>query len=93
MEIISKTKNASFEMDTKHALVEGEKACEFSYLYQCVMGKGNIEILDNENDKVHGLEQIMKHYSDREGWEFDSKIVDKIYVLKLLVKEWSCKEH
>lgn len=35
----------SFEMDQKHALMEGAIACDYSYHYECVMGQGKIHIL------------------------------------------------
>lgn len=44
MDLIAKQRRASFEMDAKHDLVSGNTPCEYSYLYQCVMGKGEIEI-------------------------------------------------
>lgn len=93
IDLLAKQKNVSFEMDTKHCLVEGKTGCDFSYLYQCIMGKGKIEILNNEIGKIHGLKQIMTHYTKTTNWNFESKHVDMVYVLKLSVEEWSCKEH
>ena len=93
IDLIPKQKTVSFEMDTKHALVQGEKGCDFSFLYQCLMGKGTIAILDSESDKVYGLNKIMQHYTKRDAWDFESTLLDRIYVLKLTVAEWSCKEH
>ena len=40
IDLIREQKSASFEMDTRHALVEGETACAYSYRYQSVMGRG-----------------------------------------------------
>lgn len=93
IDILSKQRKGSFEMDTKHYLMEGQIGCDFSYLYQCVIGKGKIELLDSEEEKLYGLQQIMKHYTKKDNWNYESKMVDMIYVLKFLVEEWSCKEH
>ena len=93
MDLIPQQKAVVFEMDTKHALVSSEKACSFSFLYQCVMGKGRMEILKDRQEKLGGLQQIMKHYSGNDTWEFDPNALDRICVLKLTVSEWSCKEH
>jgi hypothetical protein len=57
------------------------------------MGKGNIAILDNESDKVYGLNKILQHYTKTVSWQFDAKILDMLYILKLTVTEWSGKEH
>ena len=93
VDLIPKQEVVSFEMDTKHTLVVGEKGCEFSYLYQCIMGKGIMDIVENGDDKISGLIKIMKHYADKEDWEFVPELLDRMCVLRLSVTEWSCKEH
>lgn len=93
MNLLPKQKNVSFEMDTKHALVTAEKGCDFSFLYQCVMGKGKMRILEHESDKMHGLNKIMQHYTKKESWEFDSRMLGIVHVLELTVTDWSCKVH
>ena len=93
IDLIEKQKSASFEMDTKHELITGEIACDYSYLYQSIMGKGSIQIINNYDEKIYGLKRIMSHYSDKHDWKFDDKQVNAVSVIKLEVKEWSCKEH
>lgn len=93
LDLISRQKNAVFEMDTGHGLAEGDSACQFSYLYKCIMGKGEIEILKDNDAKIHGLQRIMAHYSNAADWKFSQEAVDRIRVLKLSVTEWLCKEH
>ena len=83
----------SFEMDTKHRLTVGKIDCDFSYLYQCIMGTGTVDILSNDSEKLHGLQRIMEHYTQKAHCEFNQKYVDMIQVLKLSVRTWSCKEH
>ena len=83
----------AFEMDTKHVLVEGETACDFSYLYQSIMGKGKIQILVEARDKIGALKKIMAHYSDKTDWTFRQEFVDMTMVIKMQILEWSCKEH
>ncbi len=91
--LIPKQKTVSFEMDTHGKLMTADMACGFSWLYQCVMGKGNLEILTDHDAKIQGLQKVMEHYSDSGSWEFHPAMIEKINVLKLTVSEWSCKEH
>ncbi|MCI8638297.1 MAG: pyridoxamine 5'-phosphate oxidase family protein [Coprococcus sp.] len=93
IDLIPKQKTVSFEMDTHRELVTADNACGFSYLYQCVMGKGSLEILTDHDAKVRGLQRVMSHYSHTDCWEFHPAMMEKIHVLKLTVSEWSCKEH
>ncbi len=93
MELLKSQDRVSFEMDTRHELTQGNTACEYSYLYQCIMGKGRIRILESYEEKVHGLQKVMEHYSSGDSWEFPEKMVSAVAVLKLEVTKWSCKEH
>ena len=52
IDLIREQKSASFEMDTRHALVEGETACVYSYRYQSVMGRGRIRLIEEYEEKV-----------------------------------------
>lgn len=45
IDLIKQQNTASFEMDTKHQLVEADVACSYSYLYQSIMGKGKISLV------------------------------------------------
>lgn len=82
-----------FELDTKHELVQNQTACGFSYLYQSIIGKGKLEILDVKESKIQGLTKIMSHYAGKSDWIFEDQMVDRVNVWKLTVTEWSCKEH
>lgn len=93
IDLIRTQDTVSFEMDTKHMLVEKDSSCGYSFLFQSIMGRGRIEILQDKAEKIHGLELVMAHYSDKTDWEFPEQMVRRTAVLKLTVTEWSCKEH
>ena len=93
IDLIREQKSASFEMDTRHALVEGETACAYSYRYQSVMGRGRIRLIEEYEEKVHGLQAIMAHYSRDREFAFGEEAVNRTAVIKLEVEAWSCKEH
>lgn len=93
IELIKQQEKAAFEMDTKHELVGVDTACAYSYLFQSIMGRGKIELLQDYEDKCHGLELVMAHYSDKTDWIFPEKMVNHMTVIKLTVTEWSCKAH
>ncbi len=91
--LLLEQKYITFEMDTKHELVEADIACGFSYLYQCVMGKARVEILRDNEKRKHGLNMIMSHYSKQNSWEYNEKMLDRVLVVELSVTELCCKEH
>lgn len=93
MNLLCSQPSVTFEADCGHELLTADIACGFSYQYRCVMGKGTVEILAQADDKIYGLQKIMEHYSGAKDHTFDFRMLDRIYVLRLTVTEWSCKEH
>lgn len=91
--LVKKQGRVSFEMDTGHELVERKTACAYTYLYQSVMGKGNLEFLEGYEEKRYGLSRMTAHYTDKRDLAFPEKTVNEMAVFKLTVTEWSCKEH
>ena len=45
--LIREKGRCSFEMDTTHQVLSADAACDFSYLYQSVMGRGSIAFVDD----------------------------------------------
>ena len=83
----------AFEADTGHKLVAGPEACDYTCLYQSVMGKGELTLLTDDNDRRHALERVMAHYTGREGWDYMPQYYNHMAMLRLTVREWSCKVH
>lgn len=93
MDLLPKQSVVSFEMDTNHQLVEGKLGCDFSFRYQSVMGTGSVKEVTDTDEKIHGLQKIMAHYTNKTQWEFHEKILNTTKILKLSVSTLSCKEH
>lgn len=91
--LLQQQKTVTFQADTGHKLLEAENAGNFSYYYQCVMGKGQAELLVGNDAKIRGLKAIMAHYSPKPDWDFDLPCLDRVYVIRLTVTDWSCKVH
>jgi len=82
-----------FELDTNHAVTAGEKACDYSFLYSSVIGKGVAAVVDDVEEKRAALQLIMEHYSGKGGWSLPDEAVDGVAVIRLEVVELSCKEY
>lgn len=93
IDLIKQHKTIGFEMDTRHELVEGATACGFSYRYQSIIGTGAVSMITDRTEKIHGLTQIMSHYSPKQHWNFSGQMIDLAAVMKVEVTEWSCKQH
>lgn len=93
IDLIRNQTYAAFEMDTKHALVKGKTACEYSYLYRSIMGQGEISLITDFSKKTEALQCIMWRYSKKREWNFREEVVNRMAVIKLEVITWSCKAH
>ena len=93
IDLLKTQTTATFQADTGHGLQTGDHAGNFSYFYRCIMGKGNVELLSENEDKIKGFRAIMAHYSPKADWDFDIPCLDRVYVIKLTVTDWSCKVH
>ena len=93
LDLLRAQHTASFEMDTKHALVPGQSPCQYSYSYRSIMGRGSVRILKDSAEKIHGLSRIIERYALADKWTFPEKAVDSTAVIALTVTDWSCKSH
>lgn len=91
LEIIRENNQVCFEMDYKHELVTGENACDYSMKYESIIGNGLIEILTVPDEKVIGLDILMRHYSDRQDWTYDERVVARTTILCVKVTEFTGK--
>jgi len=92
LEMIRKNNYVCFEIDNDHKLIKGTNACDFSMKYRSVVGYGIISIIDEEEERIKGLNCIMSHYSDSPSFSYNKKSLEKTTVLCLEIKEISGKK-
>ena len=93
IDLIHKSPNVGFEMDTNYALNEADIACGYSARFQSVIGNGIVSIVSELEEKKRGLSLFMEHNTGKREWSFDEQMVNAAAVFKLVVTKLSCKEH
>ena len=93
IELISKTKKVSFEMDSNHELIVGKMACNYSERYQSVMGTGLISFVEDKDQKIAALNEIMFQSTGKKDWDFPEPMFNGVAVFMIEVISLSCKEH
>ena len=93
IDLIQKSPNVGFEMDTNYALNEADIACGYSARFQSVIGNGVMSIVSEIEEKKRGLSMLMAHNTGKEEWSFDDRMISAVAVFKLEVTKISCKEH
>ena len=81
-----------FEVEQQADIIEDEVACKWSTLYRSVVGYGNVEIVTDFEEKLNGLEIIMKQHGATGKLDFEIKEVDFIVILKLSITTMTGKQ-
>ena len=93
IDIIQKNNNVCFEIDCDSKLIEGEAPCDYSYEFKSIIGFGKIIILETKDEKINGLNYLMKHQTGKDiKYDFNENNLKNIIVLKLLVEEFTGKQ-
>lgn len=90
--LIKQNNHIGFEIDNNHQLVEGKTTCQYSMKYQSIIGKGHIELIEDNEEKKLGLQLIMKNVAHQDV-TFSNQMISNVAVMKLIVDTLSCKEH
>lgn len=90
LDILRNNPKAAFEMDGNHLLVEGNIPCQYGYSYCSVMGRGIVEILEKDAEKIHALNRIMLHQTGREA-AFTPSMAHTVCILRLKAESVSGK--
>lgn len=81
-----------FEMDCSHALIEGEKACQYSYQYRSIIGTGQVLFLLDQEEKKDALCRIMQHQTGKQ-FSFTDQEAAAVTVFKIQVTEFTGKQY
>lgn len=95
IDLIRKNPQVGIEIDYRHELIEGNTACQYSYLFASIIGKGTASIIDNPKEKLKALNVIMKHQTGKDFDEFQKNpMLEKaVAIIRVDLKEYSCKKH
>ena len=83
LDIIKANSNCCFTMERMVQPFEGRMACQYGVAYECIMGTGKIHIVTDENEKMHALVKLMETQTGRVDFEFDSRMVSIVSVMRI----------
>ncbi len=91
IDLIKANNNAAFELDHMGKIIRGDIACQFSATYECITGRGTLDIL-NGIEKLTGLNSIMAKYDKNvHEHKYSEQALNNVVILKLTVDEFCCK--
>ncbi|WKY44746.1 pyridoxamine 5'-phosphate oxidase family protein [Eubacteriaceae bacterium ES2] len=93
LEMLESSRQVCVEMDRMIELTMGESGCDYSCLYESLIGWGQVEILEEPVEKSHGLQMIMKHQTGRDDFSFAEKVVAVTCVMQIRLDVFTVKRH
>jgi len=90
-DMLRKNNYVCFEMDTGHKLYKGKMGCDWGMNFRSVVGYGRIYIVEEENEKKKGLDQIMDHYGGKRPYNYDDEVLSRTTILRLEILEMTAK--
>lgn len=90
-ELAKLSPKVGFEIDGSYQLIEGDIACDFSSTFQSVIGTGVFSLIENTEEKIKGLNILMKQITDKAEWDYDDTMLNAVAVFRLDVDTMSCK--
>lgn len=91
LDIIEKNNTACFQMDVDHELTTGKNACGYSMNFKSIVGYGKMYKVTDKQEKIEGLNYLMKQYSDRSDFSYEEKMLEMTTILKLEIDELTAK--
>ena len=90
-ELTKSSPSVGFEIDGNYELLEADIACDFSARFQSVIGTGKLSLVDDFEEKIKGLNLLMKQSTGKDSWKYENKMIDGVAVFKLEAEKLSCK--
>lgn len=81
------------ELDCGYELRPGESPCDCAAAFSSIIGTGSAEIVTDPQEKILGLQSLMKHAAGRENCEFRQEMLNAVCVFRVEVTKLSCKVH
>lgn len=91
VELIKRNNKVCFEIDTDVEILSKEQACGFTAKYRSAIGVGRAYILDNDNEKIHGLNVLMKQYAEGD-FSFPKEKLDRALVVRIDIESITGKQ-
>jgi hypothetical protein len=93
LDIIRQNPRACFEVDVdwRHEPNAGAP-CASTMYYRSIIATGTVHIVEHAAEKVHGLDLITRHYSDR-GGPYPDAVLARTTVLRLDVESMTGKQN
>jgi len=91
LDMLRRNNRVCLEFEADVELVPDQQACKWGVRYRSVIAFGHATILEDPEEKVHGLDLMMAHYSGR-SWEYPEEAVARTTVVRVDIDSATYKD-
>jgi nitroimidazol reductase NimA-like FMN-containing flavoprotein (pyridoxamine 5'-phosphate oxidase superfamily) len=92
IDIIKKNPEVCIDVETQIAVVADKAPCDWGMKYYSVILRGRAEFIEMKEEKIKALHIIMRKYSLQNRFNFSSKSVKEVCVIRVFVNEVTGKK-
>ena len=92
VKLLEKNNKICFEFETDIDVVNAENPCESVVQGKSVIGSGTATFLEDDKDKIHALNVLMKHYTDKSDYEFSESALASVLVVRIAITSMTGKQ-
>jgi len=93
IDIMKRNPHACFEMECSLKITRHEVLSKWSTEYESVMGYGEVEYIENDSERKHTMDLLVKRYGYEGVPEYSPQIFARTALYKLTVSEISGKRN
>ena len=91
LDLIRQNPHAGFAVDCEVEQISGNgDPCMYSSYFASVMGKGRVSVVEDIDEKIHGL-QVLMETQTKKTFAFDERMANAVCVIKLTCDSFSAK--
>jgi len=92
IELIEKNPIVCFEIDIDHKIRNTGIPCNWSTTYKSIIGYGTASLITDIEEKKQSLEFLIDHYSPGTIYDFSTKMIDSVAVIKISIESMTGKQ-
>jgi hypothetical protein len=93
MDLLAANPKVCFEVEDEWVLVTGEKPCDYSARFRSIIGFGEASVVQDQAQKAHGLDVIMRSHGWTGELSYPPEVLDKAAVVRIAISSMTGKKH
>ena len=93
IDMIEKNPNICYEIYYGGDIYSNEHACNWGTKYRSLIGRGEVELLKTDAEKLVGLKAIMLKYSNTSDHDFNENVMHHTNIYRIKIDEISTKQN